>query len=338
MTALAVGLAAVLATSGCLGVPPMPSTSVPAGGPLAGKKIPVSIVTVDGTHPRPVVQVSVAGGPTVPMLLDSGSIGLRMFAKSVGDSGIKTSGTQEHALFGDGTVFNGTRAEAPAVIGGMPTAGSIQFEVVKNVGCMAEQPNCPGLHDAAGYTSDQRVDGIVGIGLNSAPVFNPLLQLDGGIPSTYTVSLGSTSGTIAFGSPPNSPVAAFPMQASADERQSNGAPAWNDQSIQGCWAFGSPQQSQCLNTTFDTGSVLTTASTSVPGAPPPPFAPDGLPLSLATSAGGTPLWSFTSGSTAGKNQVSITNSPTPILISGIAAFREFAITYDLPDGKVILAH
>lgn len=347
---LVAGLAGALVglgLSGCANGGPFTSTA------LDGVVIKLNMPTIDSTRPLLTVDVSVAGGPVVPLLLDTGSAGLRIFANDVGNAGLVASNDQTTATFEDGTTFNGVSAVAPVAIGGIATDGPIALELVKSVSCSGGKPDCVGAAGLEELAKAQHFSGILGVGLAGGAVFSPLIQLTGGPPSTFTIkaSPGGGSGTLTFNTTPTDPVATYTMARAPEGDLPNGVPAWASNQTTACWAFAKAQPA-CVATSFDTGAPFLFATSAVPGAPPVGKVPDGTTISLYPSDGSAapggsatpgaegakPVWSSTAGDTPGKNQAFVqdTTAGGNAINSGIAIFRSLSLTFDISRGQVLL--
>lgn len=340
LAVLVAGLAGGLVSlglSGCASGGPFTSTA------LDGVVIKLNMPSIDSSRPLLTVDVSVAGGPAVPLLLDTGSAGLRIFAGEVGAAGLETSTNQTTATFEDGTTFNGVSAVAPVTIGGIATDGPISLELVKSASCSASKPDCVGAAGLEELAKAQHFSGILGVGLAGGPIFSPLIQLTGGPPSTFTIkaSPGGGSGTLTFNITPADPVATYPMDRAPEGDLPNGVPAWASNRTTACWAFGQAQPA-CVATAFDTGAPFLFATSAVPGAPPTGKVPDGTAISLypsdGSAAGAKPVWSSTTGDAPGKNQAFVqdTTAGGNAINSGIAIFRTLSLTFDISRGQVLL--
>lgn len=344
---LIAGLAGALVSlglSGCSGDGPFTSTA------LNGVVIKLDMPLINAARPMLTVDVSVAGGPVVPLLLDTGSAGLRIFANEVGVDGLVASTEQTTATFEDGTTFNGVSAVAPVVVGGIATDGPIALELVKSTSCSVGKADCVGAAGLEELAKAQHFSGILGVGLAGGASFSPLIQLVGGPPTSFTIKAfpRAGAGTLTFNITPTEPIATYTMARAPEGDLPNGVPAWASNQTTACWAFGKAQPA-CVATSFDTGAPFLFATSAVPGAPPVGKVPDGTAISLyppngsaapgGSAAGdGKPVWSSTVGDTPGKNQAFVqdTTAGGNAINSGIAIFRSLSLTFDISRGQVLL--
>ncbi|MFA7267643.1 MAG: hypothetical protein WC054_15135, partial [Candidatus Nanopelagicales bacterium] len=300
--------------------------------------VKLSMPKVNGDRPILTAAVTVGGGPEVPLLVDTGSPGVRVFASQVGSDVTRTD-IPVDVTFADGTRFIGIEASAPISFGGLTTKGPITVQLITEVGCAEGKPTCVGAVGLEKFAAEQPFDGLFGIGLQAASIYSPLSQLANGSPATFSVTAdpGKASGAITFNQRPTAPAATFDMPAWAQPRMPNGYPAWASNQAQGCWSYGG-QPAQCLPTAFDTGSPTLFTDTSVPGVPTAlgPV-PTDTTIALAATAGGAPVWSVRAGSTPGRNTVAV----APLdggnnVNSGISLFRAKLVTFDAEHGKVLI--
>lgn len=306
---------------------------------LNSTQVELSMPKVNGDRPILTAAVTVGGGPEVPLLVDTGSPGVRVFANQVGSEVTRTD-IPVDVTFADGTRFVGIEASAPVSFGGLATKGPITVQLITDVGCAEGKPECVGAVGIEKFSAEQPFDGLFGIGLQAASIYSPLSQLANGSPVTFSVTADPAkgSGAISFNQRPTAPTATFDMPAWAQPRMPNGYPAWASNQAQGCWSYGG-QPAQCLPTAFDTGSPTLFTDTRVPGAPAElgPV-PEDTVVALAATAGGPPIWSVRAGSTPGRDTVVV----APLdggnnINSGIALFRSKLVTFDAENGKVLVS-
>ncbi len=293
--------------------------------------LPLALKSNNSGGTRPTIEISVAGGPKIPVLFDTGSQGLRVFDNSVGTAGISETATRNEVTFGSGNKFIGNRATAPAIIAGKATAGPISIQLVHQVVCIETHPNCAGRHGFSSYIAKQGVRGILGAGLGSGDVFSPLLQLQGGYPKSYTIALRGSASNVTLNAPITSPAGSFPIPQADNPSHANGSPAWSDQRIPGCWAYNSAARS-CVSTVFDTGATHTSTDTSVPGTSTASVPSDTV-LSLATSATDKPIWRISSAT----GVIEIRDHVSAAAVNtGISLFKTFDVTFNVANGMVVL--
>ncbi|MEI6622273.1 MAG: DUF3443 family protein [Actinomycetes bacterium] len=306
---------------------------------------PVSVpITVLGTPiPEvPTVKVAVGNSAPVPVLLDTGSVGLRVFSQrlpNLSAAGVSVTGTPVVETYEDGSVFNGHCATATVKIGDAATATEVPFQLVDSVTCASFRPNCPKPELANGTA------GIMGIGLYPKDVPNPLEYLAGSLAGSWSVHLSSATGSLNLGAadPANS-AASFNLTSQGSVGP---VPAWDGHTLNVCWSVKSAAP-VCDSTLFDSGAVdmnwwdpVLAQSVGVTATPAGTPIPAGLPVTLSTSSGASPFWSFTTGTQPGVNQVFAQVNPFPgpnstLASTGMAIYRQFTVTYNLSNGTIKL--
>ena len=204
------------------------------------------------------VEVSVAGGPMVPVQLDTGSSGLVIDSTAVG-KGARTTSQSYSSGYISGTV-NGQIETGTVSIGGLKSASSTAFSVVS--------PS-----SSAGRTwSNGPIRGILGIAMtdDTSPtaVYSPLLQL----PSPYWqgVTVKVAKGQNATGSLTIGPVRdnrhalTLPMYPATPSTYPNGRPAFQKDTTM-CWQIGHIPSS-CGLTDMDLGDPSPGLSTRTSAA------------------------------------------------------------------------
>jgi hypothetical protein len=233
------------------------------------------------------VEVSVAGGPMVPVQLDTGSSGLVIDSTAVG-KGARTTSQSYSSGYISGTV-NGQIETGTVSIGGLKSASSTAFSVVS--------PS-----SSAGRTwSNGPIRGILGIAMtdDTSPtaVYSPLLQL----PSPYWqgVTVKVAKGQNATGSLTIGPVRdnrhalTLPMYPATPSTYPNGRPAFQKDTTM-CWQIGHIPSS-CGLTDMDLGDPSPAVNTDFRGFHDGDTFDPGQKVSI-TSPSGTPVWSFRTGS------------------------------------------
>ena len=288
-----------------------------------------------------IVQASVGGGPTVPMQLDTGSSGVVVASTALGSQAQPSSTTQEIPYVG--TTMSGTVAQATVTMGSLTTPQPISVIDVTSATCGTDgsSPRSCSVSEAFG----EGIQGIIGIGLSdgpspAAPDYSPLLQMAAPYDEGFTLQLpptGSGSGSLIVG-PVDAPSGAVsvPLVASTSPTYPNGVTAWA-KDVQLCWTVGSADG--CGPTDLDIGAPPTLLTPSaIPGLPTgtDDDVDAGSPLTVAPTQGGTPLWSFTAGSTISDDlAASSTNlGSTTMFNTGIAFFFANVVGYDNAHGQL----
>ncbi len=319
LAALAAALVVGAASPVGAAAPPGPSAR-PVTVPITTEQLDLgqvseSVVTVN---------ISVGGGTSVPVRLDTGSAGLVILSSAVGPAVQKTSQSEAMPYLA-GTV-NGTVATGSVTIGGLATAKSTAF---------VEVPDSS--RSAAGLFGG--VDGILGIGMANGdePAFpySLLLQLPAPYWQGVTLHVATSGpGTMVLG-PVRAPAGAIslPMQPLTPSRYPSGVPAYaKDPDM--CWSAsvgGDPPE--CATTDMDLG------------APTPVFNPAALPnvpaidgailtpgtkLTAATSSGRT-IVSFTAGASA-PYVVHLIEQGYTQFNTGIELFFSHVVAYNVAAG------
>lgn len=312
-------------------------------GPVS---VPITIVGGQGTPTgaHPIVKVRVGNSKPVPVLLDTGSTGLQIYAPAVDTGpggGVTVTSQRDSITYRGGTRFVGVQAQAVIRIGHESTATTVPFGLVQEASCTPSKPAC----GTAGGVSQPMPDGtygVLGIGLskNHQGLFSPILGMPGRLGRSWSIHLRGSSGALVLGARiPSGPRAAATVQL-----QSLGASgrhtAWADQKVRLCQTVGTVHA--CVPGLFDTGtfsmqlwgSPLNTAPTE-PGTS---HLVTGTPVAVSLPGATTPFWAFNAGVTKSKDTVTVESGPhAPFVNYGVQGFYAFTIAYDETQGTLTLA-
>jgi hypothetical protein len=307
-----------------------------------------SLYQASAAFGRPVVDVEVAHSKPIPVVLDTGSVGL-LVAKSAllggKDSGLHFTDKVLKEHFGLLPVWWTSRiAKATVSVGGVDTASPIPLGIVSTILCRG--------HDCADEVLDRsqtlgigHVEGILGIGLYGStlgtPLVNPLLFLPAPYRSGWTLSLGDNgdpgTGDLILGqSSVAHPVATLHLTALGGH-----PPSWVDQPYL-CWSI--PADGDCVPTLLDSGSdgdVLVPAGRRSPiQNPPAQYSPLNQSVSMSTSAdpGGT-FYSFDTSDPWHHLSVDPRGgSYSGYSILGVGIFFALDVAYNPIKGEITLGH
>jgi hypothetical protein len=292
---------------------------------------------------RPLIKVRIGNGPAVPVLLDTGSVGLHIFVSAIGrgrHDGVTLSSRPDTITYADGTVQSGVIARARLTIGRMRTRYPVMIGVIRAVGCVRELPYCPGADGISGEISRSEF-GFLGIGLTRAPdgLQNPLLALPRPYARRWAVELTESGGALVLRPRFDvAPLAQFPMRL---ERPHRGrARAWNDSHIKVCWATVDLRGTACEPTLFDSGSttmvwyggLLGRSDTSIDTV----FVNPGEDIAAWQPGDSSPFWTFTSGREFSQDTVIALRGGHPQVVAAVQAFLQFEIAYDATRGRIAL--
>jgi hypothetical protein len=286
------------------------------------------------------VQIIVGGWGPIPVVVDTGSSGLHVFAGAVNaGSGVTVTDRTSNITYSGGYRFKGVVASAAIQLGGATTTKPVSFALVQMASCIATKPDCPAAGGIQGFESDKGVDGILGIGTQSSEggVTSPILGMAGQLGRKWSLHLDGTSGQLVLGARvigSGKPVARFQLQP---DGKSEGHALWADNRIPLCVSAGSIDA--CVPALFDSGTPSTQISGSpldqAPTVPGTTHVVSGTQFTVASS-GESPFWSFETGSAKSVNLVRVITGRGPFFNSGVQAFYDFTITYNAQKGHVTL--
>ena len=298
--------------------------------------VPVRVDGGPGTTlgARPVVDVRIGSGPSVPVLLDTGGSGLEVYPSGLDlrpGGGIALTGRRFGLVYQDGSIQRGPVASGKVTLGGVTTARDIQFGVIRSVGCASSEPHCPlnGVSPAYGLY------GVLGTSLrkSSFGLENPLRELPAPYSRSWSIHLTGLGGVLTLGAPlPSDPNAQLQLPAEKSSRSE--APAFDDADVPVCWRFGETRR--CLPTLFDTGSNLMGWFSPSWRPAAQSYLAVGTVVSASKEGAGRPFWSFFSGSGASQDVVTRLPSPLENVNTGVQAFYALEVTYDPIHGRLFL--
>jgi hypothetical protein len=289
---------------------------------------------------RPVVMVSVGGGLSVPVLLDTGSSGLRILASAVGPDA-RPTGTATHAVHYSAVTLQCNSVRASVTLGGGPggTGVTTQGPILVDTIAPSTDPAT-----VARFSSNSGVRGILGIAPSvhhqaAELPSSPLPQLPAPLSQGYTLRLpsrlGGAPGALLLGRPSPAPGTITVAMTRAPGTFPDGRPAYA-KDVNLCWAVG--QVRACGATNLDTGTdVAEIASTALTGAPQQRSeVPAGIPVVMSTPSGAA-LWSVTAAPTPATSRVKYSAQFPPTQFnSGIDLFLAHTVGWDLVTGQVLI--
>jgi hypothetical protein len=300
--------------------------------------------------PPPIIDVTIGQDHVVPVLLDTGSVGLHIFANAISASswpGVKVWSERETVQTLDGTLWSGTIASATLRFGSLRTRSAVPFQLIDAERCGEDGLGLScvsdGQQDALKAVG---ADGILGIGMDGPapgdPVINPLLSLPGKFGRAWTVDMTNASaggsGALILGPPPlHQPLVRLKLTSMGS---SHGEPIWDDQP-ELCWVIG--QYRLCGPTIFDSGSDfadigsphLYTHAIPEPGLPRLIGGNEAVSISLPGHS--TAFWAFDA-TGPGVGAVAVADARWPFLDTGEGAFLSFEIQYNNAAGTIEIAN
>lgn len=275
-----------------------------------------------------IVQISVGGGPSVPVQLDTGSSGLLIDETAVGPEVSQAGGQPFSTTFVSGTV-SGTTGTGTVTIGGVSTPSPIEIGLLPQTAFDGSITGTRGLMGIASANS---------AGFDGG-VFAPNLQLAAPYSSGSTFQIAQNgAGTWTLGSV-TAPSGAIdiPLVPATGTTTYPGGGAAYAKDVDLCWTVGTMPQA-CGATDLDLGSPRTALnSTQYSGmnSGNGELAP-GQQLSIASPQGAS-MWSFTTGSTVGQDVVALDElGATTVFNTGIGYFFGRTIAFDYAGGRLYL--
>ena len=114
-----------------------------AAGTAGRIEVPIYQVKLPNDTIRYWVPVTIGGKGPIEAMLDTGSVGLRVFAGALSPADYQDTGTEGTVRYGSGVELRGTLARAVVKIGEATTREPVPIQIVRSVGCTERQPSCP---------------------------------------------------------------------------------------------------------------------------------------------------------------------------------------------------
>ena len=328
LLALAIGLA--------LSAPPVLAAS--SAGPSSTEPVTVTVpmrtITTPGTSGlNGILEIRVGSSAPFLVMLDTGSVGLRVFPGAWGSRPDHVRITSTPIITSSaGSSMKGFVAKAPITIGGVTTTHSVGFQLVNT--------DSPYIKKWAA----DHVYGILGVGTGRYALSNPLSALPGSTGLRWSIHFGGDpatgrqgSGSLVLGAEPAADAdATFDLPPMGPD--GNGALLWDDHQAPGCWTFGHEPQ-HCVDTWFDSGFTVTRVKGAVFNKVPHESGAvrTGTDITLAESGSAAATWQFPAGSTASVNLVRLEPEGRAQINTGNALYFQYTFTYDVERGLISLS-
>lgn len=300
---------------------------------------------------RAVVEISIGRGRPARVVLDTGSAGLRVLPRALGDNATSTA-EMDVAGFPAGLVRSAV-VETSFSIGGVST-GPIRAGVIQDSVCRRSD----GWHcddDAVLRALLSGTDGILGIApantdVPAAPLFSPLLQLPQPFGVAYAIqfapgrdsyltlgSAGRVQGSVAI-----------PLRPTDPPRYPNGAKSYRRE-VDLCWRIDGG--AKCGATSIDIGAPRSTISHAqfpdVPvvehqraeGGTAEKILRPGTGVEIRDSRSSLPIWSIVAGVIESSDRVLVDGPLADNFIgeTGIPIFYSHVIGFDADAGEIIIS-
>ena len=323
------GVAALATITMATALLELSSPVAPAGASEPSVTIPLTSLFYDGSNGNPVISVSIGNEKPINLLLDTGSIGLRVDSSALTldrTDGITVSSRANSVTFGDGTRFVGTIAKARVRIDRIRTLHLVPFQLVNSTTCTNPETESD-CQKTLKYEQEYRIDGTFGIGIGSGNPPNPLSMLPGSLGKSWKLQVGypvtsTTSGELQLG-------AAMPTQGSVTIlRLFRLKTSPGGMVVDVCWTIGSSVQVE-VPTVFDSGSIWSFIWSPKLGAlssSDDNVLRDGSNVSMSNCTSRRSFYSFQASQEL--NPV-LVDSGVHAAIAAVEAFNELTFTYDL---------
>jgi hypothetical protein len=329
--ALALGASVLLAVVALYGSGLSGASS--ARGAAKKPATPVTVqLTIRGGQGKPsgavpLIKVKVGNGPTVPVVLDSGSVGLHIYAPGVNTGrggGVTQTNLRNSISYVDGTLQTGVVATAKLTIGGVMTSKAIPFGLITKVSCVAAKPNCPTANGIKAVVKHGTY-GIMGVRFESVKSGlppSPLVNLPQPYGTSWSIALSKSGGKLVLGAKsPSKPAAVLKLTSGSVPKTIV------------CWTIGSASNI-CEPTLFDSGDygmqVYGGPLAQAPTVPGTTRVQSGTPVSASVPGAPAPFWSFSAGQAPSSNTVNVhpPGRSGNAVNAAVQAFFAFTLTWN----------
>jgi hypothetical protein len=302
------------------------------------QRVPVTVTFAHNVY-KATVMVSVGNLRAVPIAIDTGSVGLRLFAiPGVGrkGSGTTCSDEQTTVLFSNPPRigYHGVPCTGYVHVGSATTLQPIPFELERSAFCPDANPDCRLAGNDPARKAATGTYGVLGVGIaRDTGLPSPFRDMGGPVPDAFSLALSTSGGEVAFGV--TAPAGATIFPASAAGAGALGLPVWAKPTS--CLIIDGRLSTTCMPTTFDTGDPAGFIHSPDPVPGLPVRAGDVTP---GTRIGLAPQGQSDSATTlvAGAETVRIAVAQLPALVNaGIHVFFDHTFTYDGTHGTIAVS-
>lgn len=278
-----------------------------------------------------VVTIRVGNSEPFRVMLDTGSVGLMLFPNAPQRGITKKAVT---STLPNGDSVTGKQGRAVLAIGRAKTTTAVDFHFISST-----NPWITGWQN-------QNVMGILGVGLKSASIPNPLRAMPRAIAQTWSIHFDRTGpGELILGDDiPPAALMHFPLKPEVGTKP--GDKFWNDHAAPGCWTFdtlrvNNPKRSReyCVNTWFDSGFPIMRIKgrefdrlqlTSTKALRP------GTLVRLAAGSSAFAPAQFRAGVTGSRNTTRVIPEGRSEINTGNSFYFSHRVFYNIPTGDIYL--
>ena len=298
-------------------------------------KVPIRTIDTPGTSGQSgIVDIRVGNSAPFAVMLDTGSVGLRVFPGAWGakPTSVKLS-SKKITTTSAGQNFKGAIGKAPVTFSGVSTTMAVPFQYVNT--------SSPYI----GLWTARNVYGILGIGTGEGDLTNPLVALPGSLGLRWSVhferQIGGVGrlGALVLGAEAPA-ITQMDFDLPSLGKNINGALLWDDHSAQGCWRFGNNPE-WCGDTWFDSGFTKMRVKGLVFKRLPQGangLLKTGTRVELAAPGSAFVAHKFVSGHQASRNYVRVVPAGVGGINTGNSFYFDYTVTYNIAIGHIYFSN
>ncbi|MDP1876327.1 MAG: hypothetical protein Q8M17_02045 [Actinomycetota bacterium] len=293
--------------------------------------IPIRTINTPGrSGQNGIVEIRVGRSAPMAVMLDTGSVGLRLWGGRPAGAALSSTAVSSQL---DGASVSGLLGKARMALGGVTTTLAVPFQYINTDSAYIQQ------------WKDRGIVGILGVGVGSGALTNPLVALPGVLGLRWSVHFARGAGdgagrmgALVLGAEPD-PSSLMHFTLPFLGENVNGARLWDDHAADGCWTFGTMRE-QCVPTWFDSGFTTMRIKGTIFSRLP--TAKSGL-LRLGTrvrlAAGSSAFIGhrFVAGRSGSQNLARVFPRGRAGINTGNSFYFDYTVTYDVATGDIYLS-
>ncbi len=298
--------------------------------------VPIRTIDTPGTNGQSgIVEIRVGKSAPFAVMLDTGSVGLRVFPGAWGSKpGSVKLGSDRVVTSSAGQDFKGFIGKAPVTLNGVTTTLPVPFQYIDSSSSYLK------------LWTDRKVYGILGIGTGTGELTNPLMAMPGTLGLRWSVhferniggGVGRLGSLVLGGQAPATTTMDFDLPFVG--KNINGALLWNDHAAKGCWRFGLKPE-WCGDTWFDSGFTKMRVKGLVFKRLPQGangLLRTGTRVELAAPGSAYVGHRFVSGNQASRNYVRVLPVGVGTINTGNSFYFDYTVTYNVSIGHIYFSN